>query len=358
MRNNPKTHRNGSPGFTLVELLVVIAIIGILVALLLPAIQAAREAARRISCSNNMRQFGLALQNFHDTNKAFPAGVLIYDDTPAALAKWPAKRTLATENGQYVSTRKPFLTHHTWIAQLLPFMEQTTIASQIDWDNPANGDPLVGSTNTNANVRGIDLPLARCPSDDVERPLEMFAPTNYVGNLGSTGCSLNWGCIGEGAQEHVPGAVPDGIMHFASRVNMRQVTDGTSSTAAVSECLIGKPWIRRVGDPGMAEVVLAGAAPEITKNVGSSAHRGDIWIFAVYNQGYSFTTRIPPNDPLTSNQEPEIWTMWTYNAARSNHPGGVHVTFVDGSTHFVSDSIDILAWQAIGTRDGGDMVNE
>ncbi len=344
-------------GFTLVELLVVIAIIGVLVALLLPAVQAAREAARRTQCMNNNRQFALALQNHHSSLNRFPAGFLAYDDSAAALAVWPAQRTLITENSQYNAFNAQFLTHHSWLAQLLPYVEQTTMADQIDWDNPANGGaPVVGSTNTNREVRGVDLPQARCPSDSAERLTEAFAPTNYVASLGSTGCALPEGCS-PGAAENSPGAAPDGVMYISSQVSMRQVTDGTSNTTAVSECLIGKPWIVRVdGSQSVAEKILAGTTPDVDKNHGTLG-RGHYWLFALRNQEWTFSTRIPPNDALTSNHEPELWSTWGYYAARSNHPGGVTVSYLDGSTRFVNDEIDILTWQAMGSQNGGEVAS-
>ncbi len=350
-----KNNKSGFHGFTLVELLVVIAIIGVLVALLLPAVQAAREAARRTQCQNNMRQLGLALQTHHDSKGQFPSGYLLYNDRPEAISAWPQERTLVTEAFQYHKSGK-FLTHHSWIAQLLPYVEQTTMANQIDWDNPANGGtPIVGSTNSNRDIRGIDLPLARCPSDaDAERESGAFAPTNYVASIGSTGCALPWGCS-PGADEQSPGAIPDGVMYVASQVNMRQTTDGTSNTAAVSECLIGAPWMKG-GSPSAAETVLAGASPDIDQNY-DTLGRGNYWLFALRNQEWTFTTRLPPNDGLTSNHEPYIHSAWGYYAARSHHPGGVHSTFLDGSTRYINDSIDILTWQAMGTQNGAEIVS-
>ncbi len=344
-------------GFTLVELLVVIAIIGVLVALLLPAVQAAREAARRTQCQNNMRQFGLALQNHHNSSNRFPAGFLAYNETPEGLAAWPARRRLARETGEYITGTSVKLTHHSWIAQLLPYIEQSTMSDQIDWDNPANGAaPIVGNTNSNRDIRGIDLSLARCPSDgDAERQEEIFAPTNYVASVGSTGCALPWGCK-SGANDNDPGAKPNGVMYLASQVGMRQVSDGTSNTTAVSECLIGRPWVVRNSE-SRAENILAGETPNVDQNF-TAKGRGSYWLYAASNQDWSFTTRIPPNDPLTSNHEPEIWTMWGYFAARSNHPGGVHVAFLDGSARYINDSIDILTWRAMGSQDGGEVLGD
>jgi prepilin-type processing-associated H-X9-DG protein len=184
---------------------------------------------------------------------------------------------------------------------------------------------------------------------------ETFAPTNYVVSIGNTGCSAPWGCS-PGAKEHDPGAAPDGALYVASRTAVRQITDGTSNTAAISECLIGSPWIvDTTGNTGLADQILAGSTPNIDKSNGYGS-RGHYWLFALRNQEFSFTTRIPPNDPLTSNHEPQIFTLYGYFAARSHHPGGVHVTFLDGSTRYINDSIDILTWRAMGSRDSGDLL--
>ncbi|NOY42219.1 MAG: DUF1559 domain-containing protein [Planctomycetes bacterium] len=276
---------------------------------------------------------------------------------PHIFAEWPARRELATRPGHYNSGDGQWVTHHSWLAQLLPYIEQQTMSDQLDFNNSAGGHaPFVGTTNTNRDIGGIDLSLARCPSDgDAERETPDLAPTNYVASIGNTGCTLPWGCA-ISTIEHSPGAPPDGVMYIASQVKMRQVTDGTSSTTAVSECLIGRPWVVRTGNPALAESILAGTEPDVDSNVGTGG-RGQWWLFAARNQEWTFTTRIAPNDPLTSNQEPEVYSMLGYFAARSNHPGGVHVTFLDGSTHFIGDSVDILVWRAMGSQSGEEVVS-
>jgi prepilin-type N-terminal cleavage/methylation domain-containing protein len=151
--------RKQRTGFTLVELLVVIAIIGILVALLLPAVQAAREAARRMQCGNNQKQFGLAMHNYHDVYKKFPYGVLRFDNTAAGgnVDSWASSQI-------------------TWIGRLLPYLEQQPLYDRINFSlHPGTG---------NTAVINQELPFVRCPSDRRIKAINSRAPTNYVGCIG------------------------------------------------------------------------------------------------------------------------------------------------------------------------------
>ena len=327
-------------GFTLVELLVVIAIIGVLVALLLPAVQAAREAARRMQCANNMRQYSLALQNHHGAKNKFPAYFLAYDDNA-----WP-KKVLVSNKGEY-SSGAPYLTHHSWIAQLLPYMEQQSLYDLVDFDTPANDtDP------DNGNYQAISQspPFTRCPSDDVVEgpdPTGRFKPCNYAACYGNTGCTF-----GDSCQQEEDGA--SGVMFIGSETGIRNVTDGTSTTVGVSELLVGKPWVKRVGDPFAS---LAGTSSEVDHNT-TWGGRGVSWLWSFRNSDSGFTTFMQPNDSLTSNHEPYVWSMYGYYAARSNHPGGVNASMLDGSVRYVNDSVDILAWRAMGSIDGQEIVSE
>ncbi len=196
-------------GFTLVELLVVIAIIGILVALLLPAIQAAREAARRNSCSNNLKQLGIALQNYHDTYGKFPPCGVFGKTTglnPPAVIGAPAY-------------------HHTWCLMILPFMEQQGLYDSVDkmlrvWDQP---------------IRGTVLPTLLCPSDDGfgDNPAQTHgcAITNYIGAEG-----YHW-WPGSAIPNYpfAPGADFQGIFAGGQATKMANITDGTSTTIIVAE---------------------------------------------------------------------------------------------------------------------------
>ena len=335
-----RQHNKKHSGFTLVELLVVIAIIGVLVALLLPAVQAAREAARRMQCANNMRQYSLALQNHHGAQNHFPAYFLAYDEDA-----WPRK-VLVSNKGEY-KPGAPYLTHHSWIAQLLPYMEQQPLFDLIDFDEPAN-DPDPDSGNYQAISQSPAF--TRCPSDDALEgpdPTGRFKPCNYAACYGNTGCTF-----GDSCQQEGDGA--SGVMYIGSETGIRNVTDGTSSTVGVSELLVGRPWVRAVGEPF---ATLAGTGNPIDQNT-TWGGRGVSWLWSYRNSDSGFTTFMPPNDPLTSNHEPYVWSMYGYYAARSNHPGGINASMLDGSVRYFSDSIDIVAWRNMGSIAGEEVVTE
>ena len=310
-------------GFTLVELLVVIAIIGILIALLLPAVQAAREAARRMQCSNNLKQLALGLHLYHDVNNRFPVG---------------SGRRDPREPGNNEGLNTSIIG---WMARLLPYTEQTALYDQIDWTR----EP--GNTGVNVNVMKVDLPFARCPSDTaVDRPRDAYAPTNYVACQGTNGRGFDW-------------LKPDGLFMITRQRSMRDVTDGTSNTMALSECMVNRPWVKRYGsDTAGWNACLAGTAPPIDSNQGTNGIRGYSWFYTKEMSVWSYTARLPPNDPLSANHEPEVWTNYGFFPARSRHPGGVNVALADGSVQFIGDSIAINVWQALATIAGNEVVGE
>lgn len=203
------------PGFTLVELLVVIAIIGVLIALLLPAVQAARESARRSQCANNMKQLGLALHNYHDVFKTFPAGG-VYG------------------NGQVTTIPQPAY-HHTWLTAILPYMEQRPLYDSIDLKQRAWGQTVVGT----------QLPGLRCPSDvgfrDPDSTSHGIAITNYAGSEGyhwwesaTLGNSAPW-------TSHPDLQVETGYFDASGcfapqhQTNLAEIRDGSSNTVMVAE---------------------------------------------------------------------------------------------------------------------------
>lgn len=301
--------------FTLIELLVVIAIIGVLVGILLPAVQKAREASRRTSCTNNLKQFGIALHAFHDTMGKFP---------PARDA-WPT----------------PFSTH----ARLLPFVEMENAQNLIMFPDPSSPTPgLTTSTGVNQTAAQTVIKLFTCPSDAIQGkvPGSTFAGNNYVANVGS---GINNG-------DYVTG---DGVFLLNRDVGFRDITDGTSNTAAFSESLMGDAQTAAV-TPQRQAVQLAASTPTAPGGCGSgpyTGNRGDRWI----NGGYLATTY---NHFFTPNSKSydclNAANNFGLKAARSLHPGGVSVTMCDGSVRFVIDQVDRTVWTAVATRFGGEVV--
>ena len=296
--------------FTLVELLVVIAIIGILIALLLPAVQAAREAARRMSCTNNMKQIGLALHMYHDTYKTLPAGWRGFDPS-SGQPHWFG------------------LPGWAWSASILPFMEQAAIQDNlIDFDYPI-ADPV----NDEARVAGI--PIFRCPTDvgeptfqlegggpsvgvPVTFPIEI-ATGNYMGAFGT----IEFHDVCDSASPDFNGCEGNGIFFLNQQVRFRDITDGLSNTLAVGER--SSKWA-----PSTWVGVVTGGAHSVARIAGVAS--------------------FPPN----SEAEEE---HYTHNFS-SFHPSGVNFLLGDGSVRLISDTISEETYHALTTRMGGDVVGE
>jgi prepilin-type N-terminal cleavage/methylation domain-containing protein/prepilin-type processing-associated H-X9-DG protein len=297
-------------GFTLVELLVVIAIIGVLVALLLPAVQAARESARRSQCLNNLRQWGLAMQLHHDARKILPAG----------------------------SRGNP---RQTWVMFLWPFMEQMNLNSQNEITLPFYNPP--GTIHNTLNgLTGKYVDMYYCPSDiGSDQTIGQYQRRrgNYVVNWGNGTYGQVLEPLGIAPFSHIRGD-----RNMPRKTKFADITDGTSSTLMLSEVL--KAWSSEDND-----------------------WRGDI-----HNDDgvFRFHTKLSPNtsapDVIASGwfqatgdpAMPAVAGGGTaqVTAARSRHSGGVNVVMCDGSTRFVSDSIALDAWQAMGTMNGSETVSE
>ena len=303
-------------GFTLVELLVVIAIIGILIALLLPAVQSAREAARRMTCSNNNKNIGEAMHLHCDAKGYLPPGFY-----------WP--EGLTGDDGAAEST---------WVTHTLPYFEQGIVHDDIDWDRGfgQTWDP----TGPNFAVLRTKLPVMLCPSDQ-EIPvltrggLPCFAHGNYVANDGL-------GPMTEKTYKDLSNNNRvKGVFYCNSNTKIRDFTDGTTQTALVSEIILTP------GDASLNEML--------------HDFRGVMH----YPEGCHYHHNHTPNSDIPDqirvsycNDNPDAPCEGTYSnsgdrslilTARSRHPGGVNLLLADGSVRFVEESIDIDIWHAVAT---------
>jgi len=323
-------------GFTLVELLVVIAIIGVMVGLLLPAVQAAREAARRMQCSNNLKQLALGVHNHHDTYKRFPAS----NNDP----RWQSKL-----NGGFVWDRLGFLTH------LLPYIEQQALYEQIEPFHRGGGVPWAfWDTSVDPRVPGpfaTNIATLRCPSDTVQIAPEDPRPTSYHCNRGDIYMnSHDW---------EWRGAFANGLQ---GQCDFGKIKDGTSNTVMLAEVVIG----RQAGTDPASHPIKGGVARTVAINVGGQfspavclAVRGpnntlanapavqENWGNGGWGAGRrwadslnlfsGFFTIIPPNGPNCAHDNAEDGAQ---TPPSSYHSGGVNVAMCDGGVRFVSESID------------------
>ncbi len=298
----------GQRGFTLIELLVVIAIIAILVALLLPAVQQAREAARRTQCKNNLKQIGLALHNYHDTHRTMPSGW---------IAVSPFGYPAAHDGGSGLG----------WSAMILPYMDQDNVWRLIN-SNVSLAHPL------NAGVLKVQIPTYKCPSDpqpdfwdikeeDSGAVLANLPIANYIGVFGTEELD---GC------ENSPGDAPvmrngqcvgDGLFFHNSKVRMADITDGTSNTLIVGERVTNaklgwySTWVGMFPEGEEAFQRILGAADH------------------------------PPNDPNRH-----------FDDFSSNHTGGAQFVLGDGSVRFISASISEVTYSGLSTISGGETPGE
>ncbi len=302
-------------GFTLVELLVVIAIIGILVGLLLPAVQAAREAARRTQCTNNLKQLGLALHNYHDTHKRFPFG----------------------SGGTTPPSGSP---GYSAVALMLPFMEQTPLWNQINFQLP-----LTDAVNTPARLTNV--PGFLCPSDRQNPQPQTGGAINYMGNKGSLHF---WSDPSQ-----------NGIFIPSRSFRMADITDGTSNTSAFSERLLAD------GNNGVvdlqADVFLGSGDPSspdqaiqmcYATDASNLANQFPLFMGAPWINGQHTYMHVDVPNRRSCGFYPTKASM----PANSRHTGGVNMALCDGSVRFVPQTIDLATWRAVGTRNGGEVVNE
>jgi prepilin-type N-terminal cleavage/methylation domain-containing protein/prepilin-type processing-associated H-X9-DG protein len=323
-------HRILASGFTLVEILVVIAIIGILIALLLPAIQASRGAARRTQCQNNMKQAALALQNYESAKKEFPP-----------FCQLPRTTTFQPFSAQ---------------ARLLPYLEEENVSNLIDFD-------VAVPFTAHPEVAKLRISTYMCPSEQNDRarqtPTLVYYPLNYCFNEGT------WFIYDPVSNEAGDGAFAPNHPFKAS-----QISDGLSRTMAMSEVTVYQPNLWDTGKPSTLGVKPPDTPSDLAAYTGGTFdfNGHTEWVEGdVHETG--FTTTFTPNAQvsyvdagvtynidLTSIRDGESTTSPTYAAvtARSYHPGQVNVAMLDGSVRAVADDIDIAVWRAAGTRAGSE----
>ncbi len=357
-------HRKRSEsGFTLVELLVVIAIIGILIGMLLPAVQSVREAARRTQCANKMRQIGLAVHNYELAHRQFPVNQVGSGKSDG--------------NGGFKSG------HFSWLVPLLPFVEQENLHSSLNLNiNNGDGDGfMMSDSHPNALAAATQIDLFLCPADFPNVDNTIFGSANpasssYVGNIGWP--SHVTGFSGErSAPWDFNGVIPlvhpsKNIQWHDEKSGFRDLYDGASNTALLSERLIQTGTSRtelsfgdpRVGSLHVRERQNGLSLGELVDKFGS-AHRHALesaFIGRSWSSGYPLAapTYVHLNTPNT--------VIGHYSASKdegdflmtpsSQHSGGVNLVRADCSVSFVSDDVDPELWWALGARDDGRVLSE
>ncbi|TWT57376.1 Type II secretion system protein G precursor [Thalassoglobus neptunius] len=364
-------------GFTLIELLVVIAVIAILIALLLPAVQQAREGARRTQCRNNLKQIGLALHNYHDIHQSFP-----FSSTGSKM------NGSSCGNGFY-----------SWLSLILPQMDQTTVHGAINFNVgmmdtcdqavPADYARLsISDTHPNAQAASTTIASFLCPSDPV-RPSESMgtvgaAPGSYTANSGWP--ELTTGPTGE----HPPLQQQNGFIGLMNpkfpqrwnkpRITFSSVTDGLSNTTAVSERLINS--LTTTDGPFGVQFNFGNSPVNALSYCGAntgSARSLPFWV--------QYCGAVDYPDPTYSIVQGRSWISgWTFAANHylhtmpindrnchlyggegygmniatpgSYHPGGVNTLMGDGAVRFVNESIGMEVWWALGSRNGNEILGE
>lgn len=325
--------------FTLVEVLVVVAILGVLVGVLLPSLQAARESVRRTTCGNNLRQLGLALGGYESARGRFPLG--------AESREWAANTNLPHQFFRWSA-----------LAHMAPFFEETQLLDDLDVTVPLytgiGGDSIAPQ---NRDVVKRTVPLFLCPSDRSRPVSDLFGPTNYAG------------CTGSGTGGGTPFDT-DGLFFINSRVRPRDITDGLSKTIAFSESLLGDGPVATTSRTGIDSAtgyafIFATPLTDTGCNRPLYYNFTDLRGFSWANGEYRTTLYNHARQPnaaildclaavMTTADKARQYAGYGWRTARSRHAGGVNVVFADSAVRFVDDSIDTAAWRAAATRAGGE----
>ena len=321
--------RRHRQAFTLVELLVVIAIIGILIALLLPAVQAAREAARRSQCLNNIKQLALAMQTHNDAKKTLPAG------TGPNRCCWG-----------------------TWVAITLPYLEQEAIAEgYVNWGGSDATGPRYSQEPNRSQVCSKRFTTMTCPSDQINAPIGPMTNHNYAVNFGNTSFAqtaklngVRFGGAPFAPAQYVSNNVTVTVINEVGKpvrpsrgTPLNEVLDGTSNTAMIGEMVQGQ-------GRDLRGFTWWGDASNFTAYLPPNSSQNDVIYSPTYCQ-----SKPKLNLPCTGTPTATNPAML---ASRSRHPGGVQIALVDASGRFIRSTISINAWRALSTSRGGETISD
>jgi prepilin-type N-terminal cleavage/methylation domain-containing protein len=325
-----KFRRNG---FTLVELLVVIAIIGVLIALLLPAVQAAREAARRMQCANKMKQIGIAVHNYHDTHNSFPAG--------AVMLRWGTTAELGVTGNN--TTRQRI----SWSVSILPFAEQSSLYAQFDLGKVfaalINDSEITDTSNKNETYQKEVLPMYVCPTDPAHRGID--PSLNYFAVMGGGSESAAVSSVGTPLRV----TFDNGIFTFDNTnkspfLSMNAIEDGTTNTFMIGESrwwsyeytTLHNNWFSWASSyrASFHPITAAAAVDPINKP------SVDYWSYNIWRTATGA-------DAHTVNLAAQTRCFGSY------HPGGCQMEFADASVRFFSDTTDLQIYRSMGNRYDG-----
>jgi prepilin-type N-terminal cleavage/methylation domain-containing protein/prepilin-type processing-associated H-X9-DG protein len=306
-------------GFTLIELLVVIAIIAVLIALLLPAVQSAREAARRIQCVNNLKQIGLALHNYQESRGVLPGADMVFNVTELSA-----------------------------LSNVLPYLEQINVYNSINF-----GFSYQDPNNATAMMTIINGFI--CPSDLPDAIPSLGGQTNYMANMGS---GIVWqASVGPNAGL----APPNGVFYGNSATTFAGITDGLSNTSFFSERVLAdgnNSIVSPIADvffsPGFPLTPDDALAQCQAVDINNLANQFPLFMGAPWLCGQHIFLHVsPPNSRSCG----FFIALRAVMPPSSHHPGGVNVVFGDGAVKFVKDSVNLQNWRALGTRAGGEVIS-
>jgi prepilin-type N-terminal cleavage/methylation domain-containing protein/prepilin-type processing-associated H-X9-DG protein len=333
--SHPSRHMRQA--FTLIELLVVIAIIGVLVALIMPAVQAARESARRTQCVNNLKQIGIALLGYHDAVSSFPDGYIVMRCGDGVSANLCVPMLGIGEETNVV-------------LGILPYLDQRPMFDGWNFTLPIGCPKCYCAGDVNLTSRSVRLSVYQCPSDPMPKGV-----ISYRGVTGSVPYSV------PALEIFNDDRAPDGVFYNGSAVSISDVTDGTSNTVMFTERLQG------AGSGNVGQTRAAAKSVNFASGVACNATYGSSFTRQgmQYGGGYASYltnfTRLPNSkrpaclSHLISDDTPE--PEGTFDGPSSMHSGGVNLLMVDGSVKFVKDTINVKTWSALSTIATGETIS-